>query len=252
MCLESAYQQAQECFAATNALPPDPPTPPPPPTNTPNAYAQVFSETRPDSGPQPRLSAHPEDQSQASQCLKVELLDPVPDLVNNAGNAIVVDAPSLSTGGTAVSGVAADGAARLVIRISGGFDGQQLTLSIRAADPTTVDNTNNLPHPIGSLATVDGGTVSDSSLSVTLTNVQLSTGTVPMAFAQYFPPTDFSRGPGDDTEPSCLVSLQITSSQGEQPNVPGGANIGILRPPVVLVHGIWSNRSAWKYFNTSR
>jgi hypothetical protein len=171
VCAENAYQQAQDCFAATNALPPDPPTPPPPPTNTPNACPVIFSETRPDSGPQPRLAARPEDESQATQCLKVELLDPVPDLVNNAGNAILVDSPSLSTGGTAVSGVAADGAARLVIRITGGFDGESLTLSIRPDDPTNVPNANNLPHPIGSLATVDGGTVSDSSLAVTLKNV---------------------------------------------------------------------------------
>lgn len=172
----------------------------------------------------------------------MDILDPVPDL--QQGNQILSDPDSLATLGTPVTGIAADGAARVVLRIRAAQAGQSITLSLL-----------NDQGGVSSSATADGtlattnGTPAAGQLQLTAVNTLEG----PMAFALYEPPIDFDR-PGtdpsgpvvDDNSPSRPVSFQLASASGP-PNLVT-APFTIWRPPVVLVHGLWGDPSDWNNF----
>jgi hypothetical protein len=168
------------------------------------------------------------------------LVDPMPDLVNQAGTGVLQDPESLANGGAVAIGIAADGAARLVIRIYANSPGDHLTVALQGDGGA---NINGLPQPFGVLQTLlpIDGTVSGAQLTVTA----VSTSAGPMAFAQYFPPSDFSRGGADDTAPSRPIAIMVQS-------VPTGIAFTqqgtLARPPVVLVHGLWGDPSDWATF----
>ena len=140
----------------------------------------------------------------------MDILDPVPDL--QQGNQILSDPDSLATLGTPVTGIAADGAARVVLRIRAAQAGQSITLSLL-----------NDQGGVSSSATADGtlattnGTPAAGQLQLTAVNTLEG----PMAFALYEPPIDFDR-PGtdpsgpvvDDNSPSRPVSFQLASASG--------------------------------------
>jgi pimeloyl-ACP methyl ester carboxylesterase len=247
-CLVNAYQQAQDCFAGAGALPPDVPAPQPPPTTTPNGCPVIFAEAVPASGPQPRVAVRPAGQTPTQQCLKVELVDPLPNLINPAGNAIITKPKRLATGGTVVTGVAADSAARLIIRITGGADGEQLQLKVSSGDNLQI--TNGLQQAYGSLATVGANAPTTSQqLTVTLKNVWLNGKNTPMAFAQYFPPGDFSRGTTDNDVENRVVGLQVVPLDTNSQATSVSSTITVWRPPVLLVHGIWGKPINWQTFS---
>lgn len=184
------------------------------------------------------------------------LLDPVPGLLNVNGSVVSVttDSNSLGSGGQVVQGVAADGVTQVVVRIQANNVGDQFTL-------TLLDDQNN---PSGS-ALEDGalgspGDTSFSNNSVVVTAQPTNSG--PMAFAVYRAPVDFARLSGGvagsyksgtcgsvtntDDQLACRnVSIQIQDPTGPVTNT---APIVILRPPVILIHGNWSNRYAWQFF----
>ncbi len=162
----------------------------------------------------------------------ISMLDPVPDLIE--GTRITTDPDTLATAGRLVSGVAADGVTQILLRIPTANVGDQFTVTIQ-------DFTS--PDEVGALGNPGDATFSQSSLAVTA--VQTSKG--PMAFAIYRAPLDFPRGGGQDANAgSRMVTIQV------QPQ-PSGTNtmtkVTILRPPVVLVHGLWSDPSAWNNFS---
>src|SRR5206468_6281748 len=68
----------------------------------------------------------------------------------------------------------------------------------------------------------------------------------PMAFAVYTAPTDFVRPATNDSAlASRNISIQIQSLKtGEVRTVP----VTIMRPPLALIHGIWSGPGAWTNF----
>lgn len=241
----------QMCLSGAATLPPPIPTPPPEASPTPPSCGGPVLEAAPPTGPQAR-AAHPEDEhpecagsnGSNSSAASITLLDPVPDLLNQAGDAIVSKWETLAGGQTIVQGVATDGAARLVIRIGGGFAGQQFTLSVVNDG---VQPSSGLPQPLGTIAQTDG---SHAGSQITVTARHVWSNGVDlgvMAFAQYFPPRDFSRGGKDDNIPSRSVQLQVTSSSGSF--TPVSATITLWRPPLVLVHGLWGSRAAWQTFD---
>ncbi len=172
----------------------------------------------------------------------IDILDPVPDLQD--GNQILADPDSLATLGKLVIGIAADGAARVVLRIRAAEPGQSITLAL-LNDQGAV-STSAIAD--GTLATLDGTPVSGQ---VQLTAVSTLEG--PMAFALYEPPIDFDRrgtdpnGPGiDDNSASRTVNFQVMSVSGP-PNLVTPP-FTIWRPPVILVHGLWGDPSDWDNF----
>ena len=237
----------QMCLSGAATLPPPIPTPPPEASPTPPSCGGPVLEAAPPTGPQAR-AAHPENGR--PECagsngtnVSIMLIDPVPDLLNQAGDAIVSDWKTLAGGQTVVHGVATDGAARLVIRISGGFAGQQFTLSVVNDG---VQPSSGLPQPLGTIAQTDG---SHAGSQITVTARHVWSNGVDlgvMAFAQYFPPPDFSRGGNDDNIASRIVQLQVTSPDGSF--TPVSANITLWRPPLVFVHGLWGSPDDWNTF----
>ena len=68
----------------------------------------------------------------------------------------------------------------------------------------------------------------------------------PMAFAVYTAPADFVRpDTNDSTLASRNINIQIQSlTNGGARTVP----VTIVRPPLALIHGIWSGPGAWTNF----
>jgi hypothetical protein len=174
-----------------------------------------------------------------------QAVDPVPDLLT--GNDILQDPESLATLGTPVTGITADGAARLVLRAPAANTGDMVTLTLfndqNAQSSSSVDD--------GTLASIDG-TIVSSQIQVTA----VSTNEGPMAFALYFPPTDFVRenNTNDTTIYQRPLSVQIQDNQtgggptdvprrhqDQSSQPPGQSSVPFLawRRLVFLVHGLW-------------
>jgi pimeloyl-ACP methyl ester carboxylesterase len=164
------------------------------------------------------------------------LVDPIPNTSCGgscllSGSGVTSDPDLLATLGTVVQGVASDGVTQLVVRIPAAA-GQQATFTLT---PTTSNTA------LGELADpVLGSSYGSDSLTVTA----VSTVSGPMVFAAYKAPLDFSQGGSDDTASQRIVSLQIQIGGGPATTIP----ITILRPPVVLVHGLWDDSSTWSNF----
>jgi len=179
----------------------------------------------------------------------LSILDPDPTLLKGSG--ITTDPNVLATGGTPVVGVSADGVTPLVIRIP----------AVAAMDNLTITIINDKGQPSssaqqdGMLAAV-GGTPSPSPLVVQA----VTTTAGPMGFAVYLPPIDFDRAGLDDAAANRSISIQVsesppgTSPPGTSPPVTGptsGVAVKLVRPPVVLVHGVWANATTtWSGFST--
>jgi pimeloyl-ACP methyl ester carboxylesterase len=164
------------------------------------------------------------------------LVDPVPNTSCGgtcllSGPAVTSDPDLLATQGTVVQSIASDGVTQVVIRIPAAA-GQQATFTLA---PTTSNTAlGELADPV----------LRSSFESDPLTVTAVSTIAGPMAFVVYKAPLDFSQGGLDDTASQRTVSLQIQIGGGAASTIP----ITILRPPVVLVHGLWADSSTWANF----
>ncbi len=94
---------------------------------------------------------------------------------------------------------------------------------------------------LGTLSTVNG---SENATQLNVTAVKLANGNA-MAFAVYNAPPDFSRGGNDDTAYSRTIDITAVS---EHPKATSCGGMTILRPPLVLVHGLWADNGAWDAF----
>jgi hypothetical protein len=165
-----------------------------------------------------------------------ELVDPVPDLLS--GSTVTTDASALATQGAIISGVAADGVTEALVRIPSGNVGDQIALTIQ--NFTSADEMGALGNPGDTQFT-------QSNLSVTA----VATTNGPMAFAIYRAPADFVRdsAPQDASERFRIANVQL---QGAPINSTTALTvtepIAIVRPLVVLVHGLWGSPSAWDNF----
>ena len=221
------------CIANATAL--ATPTPPPPSPPTPCTIG-IQPEARPAPGSRSKGGMSPRDQSSSVPC--IVLVDPVIELQNQTHTDIVQDPQTLATLGTVVTGVAADSAARVVVRIYANSPGDQLTVNL-AAPPNDM-----LGPPFGTLRTIlpaDGGQSNPSQVTVTA----VSTSAGPMGFVLYVPPPDFSRGSTDDT---LAYRTAIITAQPSATSANYSATVSIWRPPVILVHGLWGDVSDWNNF----
>jgi hypothetical protein len=156
--------------------------------------------------------------------VQMQLVDPVPALVDGA--TVTSDSTLLATQGSIVNGAAADGVTQLVIRIAGAPPNETFALNL-AQDGGLAEIGRNAFQPTISSFQVD------------------SSGE---GFFLYQAPLDFARPGGiDNLIPSRIVELNFGSS--DNPGVVGDTSIVIVRPPVVLVHGNWSNSvKDWQFF----
>ena len=154
--------------------------------------------------------------------VQMQLVDPVPALLD--GPAVTSD-PSLLGNqglGTIVKGAAADGVTTLVIRIAGAPPSENLSLNV-AQD--------------GELSNITSQNFSSS--------IPVQTDSSGNAFVLYRAPVDFVRASviDDTVEASRTVDLNFQSS--DNPGVIGDTKITIVRPPVLLIHGLWASPADW-------
>jgi uncharacterized membrane protein len=172
-----------------------------------------------------------------------QLIDPVPSLLGALAN---LNLGGLATGGNVVKGVAADGVSEVVVRIPATNVGDQFTLTLLNDQGQSSASSSD-----------DGGlgVVGQQTVSSQITTSAVSTPSGPMAFAFYLAPTDFPRtspptitcGGVTATDPqlACrFVTIQVQGPSGSPTPLP----VTILRPPVVLIHGLWSDQSSWNNF----
>jgi len=172
----------------------------------------------------------------------VTLLDPVPNLLN--GPAVTTDSGLLSQPFLApvVSGVSADGITQVVVKIAAPAAGEQYTLTLM----NDGNSQSNLPDEDGALGNLGTSTFVQSQTAVTAQD----TVNGPMAFAIYRAPVDFTRplNTNDKTAAKRSVSIQVLDGgTGTMTTVP----VQIIRPPVALIHGLWSDKSTWEEFADS-
>lgn len=194
------------------------------------------------------------------QGLSTALVDPVPKLL--CGEPAVISPTAmcgemqggdlLATQGTVVQGAAADGVTEVVLRISGVILNDQVTLTLMndhspPGQSQSADEDGALGNP---------GDTSFTQSQITVTAVS-TTNNGPMAFAIYRAPIDFVRpssgtgscggSPTTDDQLACRsVSIQV---QDLTTQVSSTTTLQIVRPPVVLVHGIWDDSTTWNSFS---
>jgi cysteine-rich repeat protein len=164
----------------------------------------------------------------------LELIDPNPELLE--GSNVTQDTERLATGGTTREGAAADGVTQLLVRSA--MPGKGMVRFTLDGSTSTDDD--------GLIASVDGGS---SGLEVEVPTVTTSVGE--QAFVVYRVPSEFnpvsSGGEEAAVDRTVTVAAHLTPDDGGDP-VDTSADLRLVRPPVVLVHGLWSDAATWAGF----
>ncbi|MFA5144017.1 MAG: alpha/beta hydrolase [Candidatus Omnitrophota bacterium] len=156
-----------------------------------------------------------------------------------SSGAEISDSPEklVSIDGIKMKGVAADGAARLLLRIKTGVSAQ-VSLSLEGG---TGDKSED-----GVLRSIDRKEKQEGN-SIEAHTVSTSKGDI--AFAIYQAPVNFVRGPDDTTAPLRSMMLRVVvNSDDALAHYNFLEDIRIARPPVVFIHGIWSSQLCWLNF----
>lgn len=163
-----------------------------------------------------------------------QLIDPTSGC--ETGTCSLLSSGSLSTvpdvlavNGKMVDGVAADGVSQLLLR-----------WKTPVAGSASLDITG-VPSVVGTLSTVSGDQTG-SPLAVST----VSTTSGDTLFALYTSPHQFVRT--DGTVPDRQVFVHVVFNPNTGPPLEFSVPIKIVRPPVLLVHGLWASRSDWRDF----
>ncbi len=162
------------------------------------------------------------------------LFDPVASNLVASG-AIVNDNSQLAAASTGVKGAAADGVTQLLLQIPATNPGDSLTIQVLNENNQTDTTAND-----GGLFAIGSSSANPAS-SLTVTAANTSQG--PMAFAAYISPTNFYRGTQDASNIQRTITFQVSCSSNSQSTAP--TTSFLVRPPVVLVHGLWGTAEAW-------
>lgn len=169
--------------------------------------------------------------------LQIEIVDPVPALLD--GNAIAKNVETLSRGGRIVKGASADGVSQIVFRIRTKNSDQSIKVQIDTeqcqgrSDAECVDEYGLIFDPLLPIKDIFG-----NSRGQPLNIKSVPTPDGPMAFVAYRSPVDFARS----TDPNHAIRDSKLAVRFVKILV-GTEEIGltIVRPPVVLVHGLWAD-----------
>jgi Putative serine esterase (DUF676) len=170
----------------------------------------------------------------AASCAPPILLDPAPELISKDGPYVTNDPTILATGDGIVHGVTADGVTQAVVQIRSQHSGDTLTLSLKDGNGQT-----------GSVSDIGGlappGPTPNFASTITVTAVSTNTG--PMAFAVYQAPAEFVR-PNSTDKNANMRAVQLIATDATGLAV-APLFINILRPPIALIHGVWTDKSTW-------
>src|ERR1019366_3008543 len=153
------------------------------------------------------------------------LLDPVPTLLDGPAVASSTALPGLVSQARVVNGVAADGAAQLVIQISGANPNENLSLKLDA----------------------DGGlaNIGTNLFKSTVTTQADSTGN---GFVLYEAPDDFARAGTMSNSVASSRAVNLSLQSLDDPSFTATTPIVIVRPPIMLIHGFWGHPANWTPF----
>ena len=164
----------------------------------------------------------------------IEVVDPNPELIDEFDGTVVTDPAALAMGGSPVRAVATDGLTPVLLRMGVPGPGQ-VTYSIVGGS----DVAGN-----GGFSTVGA---SGREASVVVDVQQASAGRY-YAFAIYRGPENFHRGaahPGDGALAGRNVRIHAEYTPGIGTGFEHEHEIELVRPPVVIVHDIWSSCLNW-------
>ncbi len=163
----------------------------------------------------------------------MEIVDPNPGLLQNG--AVVTGSEALATGNAAVrSGASADGVTQVLLRT---------TVQGPGSVQVSFDFPGRFPEDGGFRA--PGG--STDQASVELPAVQTSKGF--QAFAIYRVPPEFNR-PGDEGDEVLgerFFNFRIVYTPAGGSPRETRVSFKLVRPPVVLIHGLWSDAGTWSF-----
>ncbi|HTZ97522.1 MAG TPA: hypothetical protein VMB18_14065 [Terriglobales bacterium] len=174
--------------------------------------------------------------AQQASAPQLTLLDPVPSLLS--GPMVTNNVNVLATQGRAVQGVAADAVTEVVLRVPANSVGEQFTFTV--FNDQGQQSTSSAED--GGVGMIGSSAFTASQLIVAAVN----TSKGPMAFAIYGVPVDFPRPEGQDggsTERFITLNV-LANDTGLSSNTP----VTILRPPLVLIHGLWGSPASWDNF----
>lgn len=158
----------------------------------------------------------------------LEAVDPSPDLLEF--DEVSTDAETLATGGRSVDGAAADGVTRVLLRTTVPSAGM---VEFSLVDATAPED--------GGLGEVGTGDRLDSVLMPT---EQTSQGF--QAFAVYLVPEEFNRG-GDEGRRERPITFKARFIPDNGDELESELPFRLVRPPVVLIHGLWSGPATWSF-----
>jgi len=160
----------------------------------------------------------------------IEAVNPVPDLLTEEG--ITSNLTALLTGGSKVNGLSADGVTRLVLRSF-------------VPGPGTAE----FCLDTGYTAPVDGGlgalNSTDQNQCTRVDAVFIGSGYA--AFAQYRAPEDFVRS-ADALLTYRPLRVRLRFNEGAANSSTAFLPLKIVRPPLLLIHGIWDSSKMWNAF----
>ncbi len=165
-------------------------------------------------------------------------LDPVDSGFLSGAQVCPTCTDLMASEGTVVQSIAADGATQAVVRIPANRNGESLSVSVWD------DKDNQGEGTSGGLFKLGDG---PQSASPTITATAVDTPKGPMAFVIYLSPTNFARDalnyPQDQSSSDRTITLQVQSNN--DPTYILTANASVVRPPVILVHGLWGSSEDW-------
>ncbi len=162
----------------------------------------------------------------------LEAVDPNdPEAIFLSDGQIITDREVLAQGGKPRIGAVADGVTQVLLR-------------------STVTGPGDVEFCLANAQTpVDGGLalLGDTAYFDCVTDTVAETSQGFMAYAVYRAPDEFARdGVGTDenaAERPITLTATFTSSSGD--TIESEFPFKLVRPPVILVHGLWSNGSTW-------
>ena len=166
--------------------------------------------------------------------LRLELIDPTTNLVE--APVSLINPEAYGTGGRVVVGVGADGVTRLLLRVRGLPGPGTLTYQITDEFGGT--------SGVGRLRSAGG---KEDVSTLTVPTVTLATGQS-IGAAVLVAPDDFVRTTTDVTaftRPINIAVEYIPDSGGQVLATSG--QVIVRRPPVLLLHGIWSHGDKWEW-----
>lgn len=173
----------------------------------------------------------------------ITFVDPIPALATEGQTTITSNLEVLATRGRDVQAIAADGVSQVLVRIPMSTVHEVLTVTVYKSKTQSIGTTETKMY--GALGVLPGGACPGSgceAVEVTPTSVD-TTSRGPMAFVLYRAPLDFARSSADENLAYRDVYLRVQGSTGSVM-----ISLRVIRPPVALVHGLWSDKSLWDKF----